>query len=180
MRAFVAIEVDDPLEPATTDGRPRAPSHLTLRFLGEVPEERAGPIGVALRSAVAMSPPFTLTLEGVGAFPSRNAPRVVWVGVTQGREHATELSRKVSESLARVGFPPEAAGFVPHVTLFRVRSPRDRHRARLLLDGTEPPPGARTVRVAEIVLKESTLTPGGALHRALGRFPLLGAPTPEA
>ena len=62
------------------------------------------------------------------------------------------------------------------MTLFRVRSARDRLRAGRLLDGSEAAPAPRTVRVTQVLLKESTLTRSGAVHRTLGSFPLRGAP----
>ncbi|MGC2359576.1 MAG: RNA 2',3'-cyclic phosphodiesterase, partial [Thermoplasmata archaeon] len=137
---------------------------------------REEPIAAALASAAAATATFDFTLEGVGAFPSRNSARVVWVGVTAGREEVVELSGRVSEALARIGFPPEPHEFVPHVTLFRVRSRVERRRARELLEGSVPAPGPRTVHVTELFLKESSLTPQGPVHRTRGNFPLRGGP----
>jgi RNA 2',3'-cyclic 3'-phosphodiesterase len=178
MRAFVAIDLSDPVAPGEDVGAATAPSHLTLRFLGEVAEDREPSIAAALAEAVRPLSPFVVTFEGVDAFPSRRAPRVVWVGAAAGRAPLVALALRVSDALAAVGFPPETTAFVPHVTLFRVRSPRDRQRARLLLDGTLPPPAPRTVRVTEVVLKQSTLTQHGAVHATRGRFPLAGAAVP--
>lgn len=180
MRAFVAIDLRDPATPREGVETAGAPSHLTLRFLGEVAEDREPSIAAALSEAVRPVSPFVVTFEGVGAFPSRRAPRVLWVGATAGRDPLVALALRVSEALAVVGFPPETHPFVPHVTLFRVRSARDRERARLLLDGTLPPPAPRTVRVIEIVLQQSTLTKNGAIHATRGRFPLAGPTLPPA
>jgi RNA 2',3'-cyclic 3'-phosphodiesterase len=177
VRTFVAIDVGPPLDPSRR-GRTEAPDHMTLRFLGEVAEDRIGPIGDALRAAVAPIPPFDLTLEGVGAFPAPDRPRVVWIGATEGRGRAEELARATAGALDGLGFPREAEAFVPHVTLFRVRSPRDRSRAARLLDGTEPTPSPRTVRVTEVLLKGSELTHSGAVHRILERAPLAGPTGP--
>lgn len=178
VRAFVAIDLGPPA--ALPEGaRPdAAPAHLTLRFLGEVAEDREEAIASALREAVAGVSPFTVTFEGVGAFPSRHAPRVVWVGATSGAAPLVALARRVSAALAAAGFPPEPRPFAPHVTLFRVRSARDRERARLLLEGTLPPPPPRTVHVMEVLLKQSTLTRNGAQHRTRERFPLSGPAGP--
>ena len=167
----MAIEVD----PGGGVDRPgRAPEHLTLEFLGEVPPERIPAIGAALGPIGAEVPPFDLTLEGVGAFPSRARPRVVWVGATHGREEVTELARRVASALAPLGLPAPRETFEPHLTLFRVRSERDRVRALDLLEARTPAPAARTVHVREIVLKESVLGPGGAVHRTIATVPLGG------
>lgn len=179
VRAFVAVALAPPSAPAPDGEADPAPPHLTLRFLGEIDDDRTEPIATTLRDAVRELPPFDFTLEGVGAFPSRGDPRVVWVGATLGAEQVTDLAARVSAALAAAGIPPELHDFAPHVTLFRVRSPRDRSRARLLLDGAEPPPPPRVVHVAAIVLKESTLTRAGPVHRTLGTF-ALGGPVPSA
>jgi RNA 2',3'-cyclic 3'-phosphodiesterase len=173
VRAFVAIEVGAPLDPQRP-ARADAPDHMTIRFLGEVPESWVERISSAVRAAVAPRVPFEFTLDGVGAFPDPRTPRVVWVGVTQGRAEATALARDISDALGREGIPDEPEEFVPHVTLFRVRSPRDRDRARRLLDGVEPAPLPRVVRVTEVLVKASELTPQGPVHRTIERAPLGG------
>ncbi len=171
MRAFVAIEVDERTSPEQPT---LAPSHLTLRFFGELDDTTLPSVLSALRAAARREVPFDLTLDGIGAFPSRASPRIVWVGVTDGREDVVRLANEISDALVAVGVAPDPPTFVPHVTMFRVRSPSDRHRARGLLDGTVPSPAPRRVRVTEFVLKESFLTPTGAVHRVVDRFPLAG------
>jgi RNA 2',3'-cyclic 3'-phosphodiesterase len=175
MRAFVAIDVTAPAATAVDAGLPPSPVHLTLRFLGEIDPARLPSIAAAVEGAVASDAPFDLRLEGLGAFPSSAAPRVVWVGVSEGRERVVRLAHRVNASLSAEGLPPEPQAFVPHVTLFHVRAGRDRERARRLLDGTDAPPGPRSVQVREVELKESVLTRGGAVHRTLQRFALSGA-----
>jgi len=174
VRTFIAIDVDRPSESTAGPWGGGRPSHVTLRFLGEVAAVRIEPIATTLRGVAAMTAPFDLTLEGVGAFPSRAVPRVVWIGATSGSERVIRLAARISDALHALGFPREPRGVVPHLTWFRVRSGRDRHRARALLDGSDPPPPARTVRVTEIALKESILTPSGADYRTWERFPLSG------
>lgn len=175
MRLFVAVEVPRPGEEPGTPGTPTAPEHLTLRFLGEVSSDRLPAIRAALEPVGRSTPPFDIALEGVGAFPSPVNPRVVWVGVTDGREAVSALADRVTAALDEV-FPAGARErFVPHLTLFRVRSPAHRRRAADLLNGREPPPPRRTVHVGAVYLKESTLTPEGARHRTLTVFPLVGA-----
>jgi len=169
MRAFVAIEIAD-------EDPGRAPAHLTVRFLGDVGGADLERIVPALSAAAGEIAPFDLTLGGLGAFPSPTRPRVVWVGVRAGADRVREVAARVADALERVGVPPEAGEFVPHVTLFRVRSPRDIARARALLDGTAPPPPGRTVAVPGIVLKESVLAPDGPRHRVIRTFPFAPAP----
>ena len=176
MRAFVAVEIPSP-EGAVP--RSAAPEHLTLLFLGEVPPERVSGIVTTLTPVAATVAPFNLTLEGVGAFPSPDRPRVVFVGATEGASELGELARRVREGLLPEGAAARAETFVPHFTLFRVRSARDRHRAKELLSGAVPPPSPRRFRVREYVLKESILSARGATHRTVASFPLSG-PAPSS
>jgi RNA 2',3'-cyclic 3'-phosphodiesterase len=167
VRLFVAIEVAPPSERASG-----APDHLTLSFLGEVPADSLDRISSALDRAARSTPPFDLVLEGIGAFPSRERPRVVWVGATTGARETAALAAQVTSALADEGFHTEDDRFVPHVTLFRVRSPELHRHALALLAGTEPAPPPRALRVSTIALKESTLTAQGAVHRTQAKFPL--------
>jgi len=170
VRAFVAVEVPSSQE----EGRSSAPEHLTLLFLGEVPSERVGPIDDALAPVAAAMAPFDLTLEGVGAFPTREHPRVVWVGATEGATELGELARRVREALQKEGTATPEETFVPHLTLFRVRSAFDRRRAEDVLAGRVPPPTPRRLRVGEFVLKESVLSSRGATHHVVATFLLRG------
>lgn len=176
MRAFVAIDVGDPFANASLPESAEAPSHLTLRFLGEIDDDRVEPVRAVLRTLAVSVPPFDFVLDGIGAFPSRHDPRVVWIGVTTGAEQLIRLARAVSAGLVAQGFPPERHDVVPHVTWFRVRSAPARRRARALLDGTDPRPPPRLVHARDIALKESALTSDGPRHRTVERFPLTGAP----
>jgi 2'-5' RNA ligase len=157
-----------------------APEHLTLLFLGEIPRERVDPIAEALLPVGARAAPFPLTIEGVGAFPSPERPRVVWTGATEGAAALVRLANDVREALANEGDPTRReTTFTPHLTLFRVRSSGDFRRARELLTGAVPLPHPRRFRVEEFVLKESELSSRGATHRTVRTFPLMGrAPDP--
>jgi RNA 2',3'-cyclic 3'-phosphodiesterase len=173
VRAFVAVIV--PGAPPS-EGVPRyaAADHLTLQFLGEVDDVRVDALARALGPALARAPPFDFALEGLGAFPTAGRPRVVWRGVSRGASELDALARTVRDTVESVGIAPDRSPFVPHVTLFRVRTPRDRERADRLLrsgDGVPPP---QVVAVTAVELVESRLEPAGAVHRTFARFPLGG------
>ncbi len=173
VRLFVAIDV------GPRDATSEAPRHLTLRFLGEVDPSRVPDLVEPLERVARETPPFDLVLEGVGAFPNARNPRVVWIGATEGREEARALARRVDATLDGPSAPLPREEFVPHVTLFRVRSPAQRRRAEALLDGSERPPPPQRIRVTELHLKESTLAPAGAVHRNVGSW-RLAAPSADA
>ncbi|MGA8665203.1 MAG: RNA 2',3'-cyclic phosphodiesterase [Thermoplasmata archaeon] len=168
MRVFVAV----PLSPEREGDERRAPEHLTLRFLGETPERSLPPLEDRLCEGVARHAGFEMVIDGVGAFPSADRPRVVWRGVGTGEGSLRRLALDVREAVVSVGFPEDPVPFAPHVTLFRVRSPADRERALSLLKGSLPAPPPSSVRVREVHLVESRLTPAGAIHRVRTRFPL--------
>jgi len=167
VRAFVAVEI-----PASSGGRPVAPAHLTLRFLGEIAPARVEPIRASLAPVGSRHAPFVLEISGVGAFPSARAPRVVWAGVGQGREEVERLANDVRAALAPEVSTPAEEPFVPHLTLFRVRTEADRRLADDLLNGRRAAPAPFSVPVAAFLLKESELGPGGARHRTVAEFPL--------
>jgi RNA 2',3'-cyclic 3'-phosphodiesterase len=174
MRAFLGIDTGRSPEEAVDP----APPHVTLRFLGEVDPSSIERVVAAMPAAVATVAPFDLGLGGVGAFPSPERPRVVWRAVQEGADEVRRLARSVGDALAPVGWPPEPGEFVPHVTLFRVRSPRDRRRAGDLLEGRVALPAVPVVRVRAVALKESRLGPNGAVHHVVREF-ALGDPEPR-
>jgi len=151
--------------------------HLTLRFLGEITSaqvERAiEAAGLAARGAV----PFSITLAGAGAFPSFRAPRVLWVGVTEGATPLVALAGALEAALAERQFPREPRPFHPHFTVARARqdgrSPDLGALAARLAGPDAPVVGTQIVRALTVV--ESTLHPAGAVHRELSRAEIGGA-----
>lgn len=92
--------------------------HLTLRFIGEVPDDTAHDIDSALAGIEA--PAFDLTLDGVGVFGSGRSARVLWAGVERN-EPLAHLQAKIESALVRAGIAPEERRFSPHVTLARLK-----------------------------------------------------------
>ena len=168
MRGFIAV----PVPGATETSAAPAPEHLTLHFLGELHPDLVPPLSERLGPAVGNRRAFDLTIEGVGAFPAPERPRIVWRGVGAGRNELAQLAGDVRQAVIAAGIPVDIAPFVPHVTLFRVRSPPDLARARALLDRRTPAPAPTQITVTEVDLVESQLRPTGAEHRVLARFPL--------
>ena len=95
--------------------------HLTLKFLGEVPEERVELIAEALKSVAQATEPFSFTVKGVGGFPDLRRPRVLWVGV-EAVQPLLRLQQLVEKSMERLGFAPEGRAYHPHITIGRVKA----------------------------------------------------------
>jgi 2'-5' RNA ligase len=99
---------------------PRENMHLTLRFIGEVPNWRAEEVDLALHGIRGRG--FPLTLSGVGLFEKAGRVTALWAGVE--RSSALEhLQTKIETALQRAGLEPERRRFVPHVTLARLDQP---------------------------------------------------------
>jgi RNA 2',3'-cyclic 3'-phosphodiesterase len=94
--------------------------HLTLRFIGEIAEDRAADVDDALVRLRARR--FALQLAGTGVFGGGDKPRSLWVGVERGLE-LLALRDKIEQALIRAGLPPEPRKFAPHVTLARLHNP---------------------------------------------------------
>ena len=92
--------------------------HATLRFIGEISEDRAADADDALSRLRARR--FTLQIAGTGVFGDR--PRSLWAGIERSPE-LVGLRDKIEQALIRVGLPPEPRKFSPHVTLARLRDP---------------------------------------------------------
>ncbi len=172
MRTFFAIDL--PPLPSWDPGRPgpaEEPSHLTVRFLGDLPPSRLPVLEAAGARAVRGIAPFPITLAPIGAFPSEREPRIVWVGVDDGRDALGRLALRLSEELGRERFPAEPRPFVPHVTWRRIRGRSDRSLAEAWL-AQRRLPAPIEARVDSLLLKESELRPERAVHTTLATFPL--------
>ena len=137
--------------------------HMTLKFFGEVAPERLDVIAEALHFAANGADALTLELGDLGAFPSRNRPRVLWVGV-QAPAGLEVLQDRMERGCEAIGFPPEGAPFQPHITLGRVREGQ-----RLPTTGLEDHAEVfeRVSFVArQLVLYESMLTTTGPRYES--------------
>lgn len=192
IRSFVAVELDEEvkqrlaeiqrqLKTMTPGGVVRwvQPDsiHVTLKFLGDVPEERIRAIVAALERECAPVAPLAFTVAGAGCFPNARRPNVVWIGVEDPDGQLAALQQAVERALNPLGYPPEGRPFKPHLTLGRVnRSVSDADLRKV----GERVSGLRVahlgqVQVAEIVLMRSDLSPAGARYTPLARIPLSGA-----
>jgi 2'-5' RNA ligase len=145
--------------------------HLTLQFLGAVPEERVGAIEEAVRAAAAAARPLSLEVKGAGGFPNARRPRVVWAGLAGDLEPLAALVQDLGRRLAPLGFPPEERPFSPHLTLGRARDRRGAPGLAGALAHAAQADGAPW-RAGELALVESHLSPKGPRYEAIARFPL--------
>jgi RNA 2',3'-cyclic 3'-phosphodiesterase len=142
--------------------------HLTLRFIGEVDESTFADISDAL--ATISVAPFSLRLRGVGHFPPRGAPRVLWAGVDDGAP-TMRLHTKIETRLQRLGLAPDSRKFAPHVTLARLKNAHlgkvRNFLAQHALFASE------TFVVPEFHLYSSRLGASDAVHHVEATYPLV-------
>lgn len=106
--------------------------HVTLKFLGQTEEGLVPDIETRIGRACSGISPFTIRLKGMGAFPSLSNIRVVWVGIENG-EPLGRIAEALEDSMAELGFANENRGFVPHLTLARMRSGRNMQNVQEIL-----------------------------------------------
>ena len=142
--------------------------HVTIKFLGDVPETKVERVTDALGKVTIA--PFPAHVASMGTFPGRGDIRVVWLGLEGNFE---ELFQLVESALGTIGFEREARGFSPHVTLGRVGRPgpetsRELHSKITDLSGVD----LGRFTVDRFYLKKSTLTRGGPIYEDLAGFAL--------
>ena len=141
MRLFIAIDIDEKIRDALSDlqrqlqrrageegikktdvkwVRPEA-IHLTLKFMGEVKDEKAAEICNIVRDVSGHHRDFELAIRSVGCFGGK-AARVLWVGTGRGSEQLCRLAKALDEQLASAGWPKEAREFSGHLTVCRIKS----------------------------------------------------------
>lgn len=100
--------------------------HLTLKFLGDIPELEINDICRVVQAAASEVEPFELMFGGIGAFPDLSNPKTIWMGLRGGKEELLELFEAVDIAMKdKLGFPRERRAFQPHVTLGRVKHLHD-------------------------------------------------------
>lgn len=178
MRTFLAVEVPQKERKVISDFVLSAAKHelpvkwvkfenlhITLKFLGEIDEEKKAEITPVIKDICKRHSPFTVKMEGLGCFPNPRNPRVIWIGVTQGGEELCTIADALEKELAPSGFKVESR-FHPHLTIGRVKK-RCRVEDILARDiYTEP------FEVTSVVLFESTLKPEGPTYDQLHKFML--------
>jgi RNA 2',3'-cyclic 3'-phosphodiesterase len=154
---------------------PAHQAHITLAFLGSVEPRRLGEVGDRVADVAVSLRPFELAFAGVGAFPDARRPRVIWLGVSTGRDAVTDLALAVREALAPLGFEGDHTPYRPHLTLGRIRrgaTAADRSALSALLASTPADVGTAAASVREVTLMASRVGPEGAAHAVLRRAPL--------
>jgi len=181
IRSFIALDlplvVKNEIEKLIAELRQSKPAvtwvkadrlHLTIKFLGNVPAESMDEIKAALRDVASRSAAFRLQPSGCGAFPSLKQMRVIWAGLKGDQQQLIALQTNVEAVLAPLGFAPEGRPFRAHLTLGRVKGPREMNSLQKALLARQNFQ-AEAFDVTELVLYKSDLRPEGPLYTPLFR-----------
>jgi 2'-5' RNA ligase len=185
MRCFLAIELPEAVRQGLAQLQDRlGPQvggvawtrseqiHLTLKFLGEVPD---ADVPKAIEAATAVAGrygPFELTVAGAGCFPPSGQARVLWVAI-QPPPELLACQQECEQAFESLGIPPENRSFHPHLTLGRVKDFHAGRSARAAIEQVADFEAGRfTAR--QLVFFQSVLQRTGPIHTALARLPLAG------
>jgi RNA 2',3'-cyclic 3'-phosphodiesterase len=147
-------------------------AHVTLKFIGEVPSDKIGPIEAALKT-IRLPNPIEMTFRGAGFFPNEKRPRVFWSGIAAGAGLGA-LASLVDQALEPLGIAREKRAFSPHLTLARLDSPRGLDDLRKAVAASGPLEFGRAV-AREFHLYQSVLKPTGAEYTRLATFGFVGS-----
>jgi 2'-5' RNA ligase len=184
MRSFIAIKIPDEikknmvtiqeqLKKAKVEASwPRAEGmHLTLKFLGDVPETRITEIVNGLQTAAEGIGQLRLEVKGIGTFPNSQNPRVVWIGISGDIEKLTKLQGAVEDTMARIGLERDKRKFAAHLTLGRIKNIRSRDQWLAVLAELRDR-SLSGFDATSIYLMKSELKSAGAVYEEMGRVDL--------
>jgi 2'-5' RNA ligase len=146
--------------------------HVTLKFIGEVKEDKLEQIKTTLATVKAV--PFEVSFAEAGFFPGAKSPRVFWIGV-QGGEALTQLAAAIDTATHSAGIAKEERSYSPHLTLARAGSaPEARDQLKPLASFLAADPALQfgTMTAREFWLYRSELARGGARYTKLQKFGL--------
>ncbi len=146
--------------------------HLTMNFLGDVPDEKITDVCQVLRKVVPAFDAFSFTLSGLGAFPKAKRPRVLWLGVTEGASQLSKLYYQLADDLEHLRLERDRKAFRPHVTLARIR---DRQRwSDSIVEKVErnDPLEMGVVDANQLVLYSSHMEKAGPVYTPMDRVGL--------
>jgi RNA 2',3'-cyclic 3'-phosphodiesterase len=168
-RLFVSIDLPPSIEKVLVDLDPRIRGvrwvagnqmHLTLGFFPDVVED----VDLALRvklNAIEFGS-FFLPIEGLGTFPGKGPPKIIWIGVGPGHPHLFQLHKRVQDAALAVGLEADLRPWHPHVTLARCHDVPGGALRKFLKSNANIDAGM--FRIDAFHLYCSELTPAGPIH----------------
>ena len=145
--------------------------HLTLKFLGNTPEDDIPAIIEACQKVARRHQPFTMDFDRTGLFGSNRVPRVLWLGMTEQPKTLFDLEADLLDAFDDLGYLRDRQNFVPHLTVCRIKSLVDKTFFQKTYDGIEQKTYLHA-DVKELVYYQSFLQPTGPFYKVLKKIPL--------
>jgi len=142
--------------------------HITMKFLGEIEDNKIAQIKEVLLPIENQYKPFDLIISRIDAFPNKKRPRVIVVGLKNEVDIINNIFQDIENFLEKLGFEKESRSFKPHITLGRMRTPMP------LLEKFIPDLEEKIFKAEDLVLFKSTLTNKGAIYDPIWKIKLGG------
>jgi 2'-5' RNA ligase len=182
IRVFIAIEIDSEIKNKLSEYLSKLKRtgadvkwvaseniHLSLKFIGYIEKETLINLNKIINDAVSGIGPFSISIGNIGAFPSLEKPRVVFVCVQEQGNNLLKIYEKLDKGVEQLGIKRESKKYVGHITLGRVKSQKNISKLKNILNsGTECYFGRE--KVTSLSLIQSRLTPTGPLYTRLNNF----------
>lgn len=186
MRCFLAIELPEEIQDQLARLQERLGAqvrgvrwtrtdhiHLTVKFLGEVPDRDIPSICELASTIAARYEPFELEIGQTGCFPPRGPARIVWAGIPDPPQSLNDCQRDCENGYAELGFKAEHRRYHPHLTIGRVKDPRANQDIRLAIEN-EGQFEAGRFQAEELVVFQSVLERSGPIYTVISRAPFTG------
>ena len=144
--------------------------HITLKFLGDTPEDKVEAVAAGMKKAAEGISPFSFRLGGLGIFGSSYQPRVIWAGIKDWKELAG-IGEKIIREMEVLGWERDRQNFVPHLTIGRIKFIKDKQTFQEVI-GEYKHVDIQEVTVTEVRLYESELTREGPVYTVIDRVEL--------
>jgi 2'-5' RNA ligase len=183
IRSFIAIEtppevkadiakVQEGLRTTNADVRWESIEkfHITLKFLGNVEEPKLNLLADRLQEALGAFAAFNMTYQGVGCFPNQHHPRVIWIGAENEDGSLTRIQETTEEVAEQMGFQREERQFHAHITIGRVKGPKNLKALVSDLGNASFSPHVAIIK--DVLLVKSDLKPTGSVYSVLRTYQL--------
>lgn len=183
MRCFLGVKLDQDLIPDVKDIKDELAEtggdiklvedenlHYTIKFLGDIREDDVEKID-KIKNELTGIQPFEIEVKGTGAFPTRDYIKVIWLGVGEGYDQFKVLMTRINDKLEDLGFREEDNDLIPHMTVGRVKSGKNKEEIKQKIGNLEDKTIGR-VRIEKITLFQSNLKSSGPVYEKLKEYKL--------
>jgi 2'-5' RNA ligase len=174
MRAFLGIPIAQDVVPKIVRVQQRLSEfdikfvekdnfHFNIKFFRDIEDAKIDQLKKIVSEACKKLEKFDISISGIGAFPSTNYIKVIWLGVKDGYNEMVALVNMINSGIETLGFEREKQKFIPHLTLGRIRSGRNKEKMIATLKELEDIE-IGTTKLDRVVLFQSKLSPKGPIY----------------